>query len=132
MLSVRNNMPAWNAERQFGFNNRNNVKTMEKLSSGYRINRGADDAAGLSISEKMRRQIRGLTQATANAQDGISLVQSAEGALYEVHEMLHRINELAIKAANGTLSDDDRELVDDEIQEIKAQIDASAHHTVFN
>ncbi|MEY8265872.1 flagellin [Lachnospiraceae bacterium 64-25] len=132
MLSVRNNMPAWNAERQFGFNNRNNVKTMEKLSSGYRINRGADDAAGLSISEKMRRQIRGLTQATANAQDGISLVQSAEGALHEVHEMLHRINELAIKAANGTLSDDDRELVDDEIQEIKAQIDASAHHTVFN
>lgn len=132
MLSIRNNMPAWNAGRQFGINDRSNTKTMEKLSSGYRINRGADDAAGLSISEKMRRQIRGLTQAAANAQDGVSLVQSAEGALQEVHEMLHRINELAIKAANGTLSDDDRELVDDEIQEIKAQIDASAHHTVFN
>lgn len=132
MLSIRNNMPAWNAGRQFGINNCSNTKTMEKLSSGYRINRGADDAAGLSISEKMRRQIRGLTQATANAQDGTSLVQSAEGALQEVHEMLHRINELAIKAANGTLSDDDRQLVDDEIQEIKAQIDASAHHTVFN
>lgn len=132
MLSIRNNMPAWNAGRQFGINDRSNTKTMEKLSSGYRINRGADDAAGLSISEKMRRQIRGLTQAAANAQDGVSLVQSAEGALQEVHEMLHRINKLAIKAANGTLSDDDRELVDDEIQEIKAQIDASAHHTVFN
>lgn len=132
MLSVRNNMPAWNAGRQFGINDRNNVKTMEKLSSGYKINRAADDAAGLSISEKMRRQIRGLTQATSNAQDGISLVQSAEGALHEVHDMLHRINELAIKAANETLTDDDRALVDDEIQEIKAQIDTSAHHTVFN
>lgn len=132
MLSVRNNMLAWNANRQFGINCKRNAKLTEKLSSGYRINRSADDAAGLSISEKMRRQIRGLTQASANAQDGISMVQSAEGALNEVHEMLQRTNELAIKAANGTLSDSDREMVDAEIQQIKKEIDTIAGHTVFN
>lgn len=132
MLSVKHNMLAWNANRQLGLNTSQSRTATEKLSSGYRINRAADDAAGLSISEKMRRQIRGLTQAAANAQDGISLVQSAEGALNEVHDMLHRAGELAVKAANGTLSDDEREMVDAEIQQLKAEIDTTANHTVFN
>ncbi|MDE7006741.1 MAG: flagellin, partial [Lachnospiraceae bacterium] len=114
MLSVRTNMLAWNAGRQFGINVSKNKKSTEKLSSGCRINRAADDAAGLAISEKMRRQIRGLTQASANAQDGISMVQSAEGALNEIHEMLQRVNELAVRAANGTLTEEDRAMVDAE------------------
>lgn len=88
MLSIKNNLQAGNASRQFGINSKESAKLTEKLSSGYRINRSADDAAGLSISEKMRRQIRGLSQASTNSQDGISLVQTAEGALHEVHEML--------------------------------------------
>lgn len=132
MLSIKSNMLAWNAGRQLKINEKSNSKMTEKLSSGYRINRAADDAAGLSISEKMRRQIRGLTQASSNAQDGISMVQSAEGALNEVHEMLQRANELAVKAATGTLSDQDREMVDAEIQQIKKEIDTTAKHTVFN
>ncbi len=132
MLSVKTNMLAWNAGRQFKINEKADAKRTEKLSSGYRINRAADDAAGLSISEKMRRQIRGLTQASSNAQDGISMVQSAEGALNEVHEMLHRANELAVKAANGTLSDEDRAMVDAEVQQIKREIDNTAKNTVFN
>lgn len=132
MLSVRTNMLAWNAGRQFGVTTSKNKKSTEKLSSGYRINRSADDAAGLAISEKMRRQIRGLTQASANAQDGISMVQSAEGALNEIHAMLHRANELAVKAANGTLTEDDRAMVDAEIQQIKDEINTTAEHTVFN
>lgn len=132
MLSVRTNMLAWNAGRQFGIANSKSKKSTEKLSSGYRINRSADDAAGLAISEKMRRQIRGLTQASLNAQDGISMVQSAEGALNEIHEMLQRANELAVKAANGTLTEDDRAMVDAEIQQIKNEINTTAQHTVFN
>ena len=132
MLTIKSNMHAWNAGRHLNLNTNRNAKVAEKLSSGYRVNRAADDAAGLSISEKMRRQIRGLTQASANAQDGISMVQSAEGALNELHEMLQRANELAVKAANGTLSDGDRDLVDAEIQQIKAEIDKVADHTVFN
>ena len=132
MLSVKTNMLAWNAGRQFKINEKADAKRTEKLSSGYRINRAADDAAGLSISEKMRRQIRGLTQASSNAQDGISMVQSAEGALNEVHEMLHRANELAVKAANGTLSDEDRAMGDAEVQQIKREIDNTAKNTVFN
>ncbi len=132
MLTIKSNMPAWNAGRHLNLNQNRSAKIAEKLSSGYRINRSADDAAGLSISEKMRRQIRGLTQASANAQDGISMVQSAEGAMNEIHDMLQRANELAVKAANGTLSDNDRELVDAEIQQIKAEIDKIADHTVFN
>lgn len=132
MFSVRNNMPAHNANRQFRTNDKKNSKTVAKLSSGYRINQAADDAAGLAISEKMRRQIRGLTQAAANAQDGISMVQSAEGALNEVHDMLQRANELAVKAANGTLTEDDRLMVDTELQQIKDEIDTTARHTVFN
>ena len=118
MLSVQNNMLAANASRQLGITTKDHAKRTEKLSSGYRINRAADDAAGLSISEKMRRQMRGLTQAAENAQDGISFVQIGEGALNEVHDMLQRANELAIKAATGTL--------------LKAEIDSTARNTTFN
>lgn len=132
MISVKSNMLAANAARQFGINDKKNAKTVEKLSSGYRINRSADDAAGLAISEKMRRQIRGLTQASANAQDGISMVQSAEGALNEVHDMLQRANELSVKAANGTWTEEDRAMIDAELQQIKKEIDTTAKHTVFN
>lgn len=132
MFSVRTNMQAWNADRQFGIRKKETSKLVGKLSSGCRINIAADDAAGLSISEKMRRQIRGLTQASLNAQDGISLVQSAEGAMNELHDMLQRANELAVKAANATLSETDRGMVDGEVQQLKAEIDQTAQHTVFN
>lgn len=132
MISVKNNMLAKNANRQFGINDSKNAKTVEKLSSGYRINRSADDAAGLAISEKMRRQIRGLTQASINSQDGISMVQSAEGALDEIHAMLQRGNELAVKAANGTWTEEDRLMIDTELQQIKNEINTTARHTVFN
>lgn len=131
-MVVVHNLYAINANRMTGIVNEKGGKIAEKLSSGYRINRAADDAAGLSISEKLRRQIRGLTQAALNAQDGISLVQSAEGALNEIHEIVQRGNELAVKAANGTLTDLDREMVDDEIQQLKQALDESAHSTVFN
>ncbi len=126
------NMQAQNAARQFGTVSKSNKKSMEKLSSGYKINRAADDSAGLAVSERMRRQIRGLTQAACNAQDGISMVQTAEGALHEVHDMLHRAGELSVKAATGTLTDDDRALIDLEIQQIKSEIDSTARSTVFN
>lgn len=132
MLSIQNNMLAANASRQLGITTKDNAKRTEKLSSGYRINRAADDAAGLSISEKMRRQMRGLTQAAENAQDGISFVQIGEGALNEVHDMLQRANELAIKAATGTLQDSDRMMIDAEIQQLKAEIDSTARNTTFN
>ena len=132
MLSVKTNMAAWNAARHLKTNTKTQSTLTERLSSGYKINRAADDAAGLSISEKMRRQIRGLTQASANAQDGISMVQSAEGALNEIHEMLHRANELAVKAATGTLTDNDRSLIDLEIQQIKNEINNTSKYTVFN
>lgn len=132
MLSVRNNMLALNANRQLNITGGILGKSAEKLSSGYKVNRSADDAAGLAISEKMRRQIRGLTQASANAQDGISMVQTAEGALSEIHDMLQRSNELAVRAANGTLTDEDREKVDAEIQQIKTEIDSMSHRSVFN
>jgi len=108
------------------------AKSTEKLSSGYKINRAADDAAGLSISEKMRKQIRGLTQASTNAQDGISAVQTAEGALNEVQDMLQRMNELAVKAANGTNSEDDRNYIQDEIDQLTTEIDRVAETTKFN
>ncbi|MBR4759339.1 MAG: flagellin, partial [Lachnospiraceae bacterium] len=104
----------------------------EKLSSGYKINRAADDAAGLAISEKMRRQVRGLTQASANAQDGISMVQTAEGALTEVHDMLQRMNELAVKAKNGTETSKDRSFIDQEIQNLKSEIERVKDTTTFN
>ncbi len=131
-MVIQHNLSAMGSNRFLGINTGTQAKYTERLSSGYRINRAADDAAGLAISEKMRRQIRGLTRASENAQDGISLVQSAEGALQEVHEMLQRGNELAVQAANGTMSDYDRELIDLEIQQLKDQIDQTAMHTVFN
>lgn len=132
MFSVQNNILALNANRQHGITGKKTGRTAEKLSSGYRINRSADDAAGLAISEKMRRQIRGLTQASTNAQDGISMVQSAEGALNELHDMLQRANELAVKAATGTLTEDDRSMVDVEVQQLKTEIDSMAQRTEFN
>ncbi|MCR4908754.1 MAG: flagellar hook protein, partial [Lachnospiraceae bacterium] len=121
-----------NADRMYGISIGVQAKSMEKLSSGYKINRAADDAAGLSISEKMRRQIRGLSQATKNAQDGISMVQIADGALTEVHDMLQRGNELMIKAANGTLSESDREDIQKEIRQLNEAIDQIAANTKFN
>jgi len=108
-MVVQHNLTAMNSNRMLGITSKKQAKSTEKLSSGYRINRAADDAAGLAISEKMRKQIRGLAQASANAQDGISAVQTAEGALTEVHDMLQRMNELAVKAANGTNSTSDRD-----------------------
>jgi len=108
------------------------AKATEKLSSGYKINRAADDAAGLAISEKMRKQIRGLTQASANAQDGISSVQTAEGALTEVHDMLQRMNELAVKAANGTMSESDRDAIQSEVDQLVTEIDRVSTTTKFN
>lgn len=121
-----------NTNRMFKLNNKKKAALTEKLSSGYRINRSADDAAGLAISEKMRRQIRGLTQASANAQDGISMVQIADGAMAEVQDMLHRSTELSIKAANGTLTDEDRSYIQKEIAQIKEEINGIGNRTTFN
>ena len=131
-MVVQHNLTAMNSNRMLGVNSATQAKSTEKLSSGYRINRAADDAAGVAISEKMRRQVRGLTQAAANAQDGISMVQTAEGALNEVHDMLQRMNELAIKAANGTMTTEDQGYVDKEVQALKTEIDRVAETTTFN
>jgi flagellin len=131
-MVVQHNLQAANANRQLGLTTQYQGKSTEKLSSGYKINRAADDAAGLSISEKMRKQIRGLTQASANAQDGISAVQTAEGALNEVHDMLQRMNELATKAANGTMSSSDKNDVQNEIKQLSIEIDRVATTTKFN
>lgn len=131
-MVVQHNMQAMNASRMLGITTGNQSKATEKLSSGYRINRAADDAAGLTISEKMRKQIRGLTQASTNAQDGISCVQTAEGALTEVHSMLQRMNELAVQASNGTMSKDDRQAVQDEIDQLVTEIDRVSETTKFN
>ena len=114
-MVVQHNLTAMNSNRMLGLTTKSQAKSTEKLSSGYKINRAADDAAGLAISEKMRRQVRGLTQASLNAQDGISAVQTAEGALTEVHDMLQRMNELATKAANGTNSSEEREYIQSEV-----------------
>ena len=132
MNIVAHNLVAMNTQRQLKINSNSKAKSTEKLSSGYKINRAADDAAGLSISEKMRRQIRGLTQGVRNTQDGISLCQVADGALAEVHDMLHRMTELSVKAANGTLTDVDRGYIDMEIQQIKTEIDRISETTKFN
>lgn len=132
MLSLHANMLALNANRQLGINNIKNEKTTEKLSSGYRINRAADDAAGLAMSEKMRRQIRGLHQAADNIQDGVGYVRTAEGALNEVHDMLQRMNELAVKAANGTCTPEDRAYIDSEMQGLKKELDRIFKETTFN
>ena len=131
-MVVQHNLRAMNSNRMLNVNTQSQVKSAEKLSSGYRINRAADDAAGLAISEKMRRQMRGLTQASANAQDGISMVQTAEGALNEVHDMLQRLNELSVKAENGTLTTTDREYIDSEVQQLISEIDRVADTTTFN
>ena len=131
-MVVQHNPTAMNSNRMLGVTTSQQAKTTEKLSSGYKINRAADDAAGLAISEKMRKQIRGLTQASANAQDGISVVQTAEGALAEVHDMLQRMNELSVKAANGTQSESDRESINAEIKQLITEIDRVSETTKFN
>ncbi|MBR1862348.1 MAG: flagellin [Lachnospiraceae bacterium] len=132
-MVVQHNMQAMNSNRMLGLTQSTLSKSTEKLSSGYRVNRAADDAAGLAISEKMRRQIRGLTQASRNAQDGISMVQTAEGALNEVHDMLQRMNELAVQSANGTLvSSQDRTYVNLEVSALIHEIDDVANNTKFN
>ena len=131
-MVVQHNLTAMNSNRMLGLTTASQVKSTEKLSSGYKINRAADDAAGLSISEKMRKQIRGLTQASSNAQDGISAVQTAEGALNEVQDMLQRMNELAVKAANGTQAENDRSYIQNEIDQLVTEIDRVSTTTKFN
>ena len=131
-MVVQHNLTAMNSNRMLGVTTSKQAKSSEKLSSGYRINRAADDAAGLSISEKMRKQINGLERASTNAQDGVSSVQTAEGALTEVHSMLQRMNELAVQAANGTNSTDDREAIQAEIEQLTTEIDRVAETTKFN
>ena len=131
-MVVQHNLTAINANRMLGITQGTLSSSTEKLSSGYKINRAADDAAGLSISEKMRKQIRGLDQASSNAEDGISAVQTAEGALQEVTDMLQRMNELAVQAANGTNSETDRQSIQDEISQLTTEIDRVAETTKFN
>lgn len=131
-MRINNNLMAMNTHRQMGVTAGSQTKSMEKLSSGYRINRAGDDAAGLSISEKMRGQIKGLNQASRNAQDGISLIQTAEGALNETHSILQRMNELATQASNGTLSSNDRTAIGSEITALTTEIDRIASSTKFN
>ncbi len=132
IMVVQHNLQAMNSNRMLGITQGSLSKSTEKLSSGYQINRAADNAAGLAISEKMRKQTRGLTQASSNAEDGISAVQTAEGALTEVHDMLQRMNELANQAANGTQSETDRSYIQDEISQLTTEIDRVAETTKFN
>jgi len=131
-MRINNNIPALNTHRMMTINITNLEKTLEKLSSGKRINKAADDAAGLAISQKMEAQIRGLRQASRNALDGISLIQTAEGALNEVHAMLQRMRELAVQGANGVYAEDDLEAIDNELKELTEQIDKIANDTEFN
>src|SRR5262245_36002235 len=131
-LRIQNNIEAFNTHRQLTATSVQASKSMEKLSSGFRINRAADDAAGLGISEKMRGQIGGLSQAQRNAQDGISLVQTAEGALGEVHSMLERVRDLKVQFNNGTLDDKDKESISSEVLEIAKEIDDILSDTEFN
>ena len=131
-MVIQHNLTAMNSNRMLGVTTGSQAKSSEKLSSGYKINRAADDAAGLSISEKMRKQMRGLDRASTNADDGISSVQTAEGALTEVHDMLQRMNELAVQAANGTNSETDRKSIQDEIRQLTTEIDRVAETTKFN
>lgn len=132
IMIVQHNMTALNANRQLGITNTNLSKNTEKLSSGYRVNRAADDAAGLSISEKMRGQIRGLDQASTNAEDGTSLIQTAEGALNEVHSVLQRMRELTVQASNDTYVAADRTAIKDEMTALTSEIDRIASQTEFN
>ena len=131
-MVVQHNLRAMNSNRMLGITQGTLSKSAEKLSSGYKVNRAADDAAGLAISEKMRKQIRGLSQASLNAEDGISAVQTAEGALTEVHDMLQRMNELAVKASNGTNALSDRQTIQDEVDQLLTEIDRVAETTKFN
>ena len=131
-MVVQHNMQAANANRMLNITTSAQSKSTEKLSSGYKINRAADDAAGLSISEKMRKQIKGLDRASTNAQDGVSAVQTAEGALTEVHSMLQRMNELATQSANGTNSTTDRKAIQDEVDQLTKEIDRVSETTKFN
>ena len=131
-MRIQNNIPALNTLRQMNINNTGTAKALEKLSSGYKINRAGDDAAGLAISEKMRAQIRGLNRASTNAQDGISLIQSAEGALQETHSILQRMRELGVQAANDTNESTDRAAIADEMKQLQTEVDRIAHTTEFN
>src|SRR4029078_11799094 len=131
-LRIQNNIEAFNTHRQLSTTSAQASKSMEKLSSGYRINRAADDAAGLGISEKMRGQIGGLAQAQKNAQDGISLVQTAEGALFEVHSMLQRVRDLKVQINNGTLDTKDQDSIGAEVLEIAKEVNSIVSDTKFN
>lgn len=131
-MVVQHNMTAMNANRQLGITTDSQAKSTEKLSSGYRINRAGDDAAGLKISEKMRSQIRGLNQASTNAQDGVSLIQTAEGALNEAHSILQRMNELAVQGANDTNQTIDRDAINEELEALTTELDRIAQSTQFN
>ena len=131
-MVVQHNLQAMNSNRMLGLTQSTLSKSTEKLSSGYRVNRAADDAAGLAISEKMRRQVRGLSQAVRNAQDGISMAQTAEGAMNEVHDMLQRMNELATQAANGSLQSEDRSYIQIEVNQLISEVDRVATTTTFN
>ena len=131
-MIVQHNISALNANRQVGINQTGTSKAMEKLSSGFRINRAGDDAAGLSISEKMRGQIKGLNQATRNAQDGISMIQTAEGALSETHNILQRMRQLAVQSSNDTNAADDRTALQSEVTALVAELDRIAGNTEFN
>jgi flagellin len=131
-MRINHNIAALNTYRQFGMNNEALAKSTEKLSSGLRINRAGDDAAGLAISEKMRGQIRGLDQASRNAQDGISLIQTAEGALNETHSILQRMRELVVQGGNGFLGAEDKQSINDEITQLNEELDGISDRTEFN
>jgi flagellin len=131
-MVIRHNLSAMDANRQLGINNEAQSKSIEKLSSGYRINRAADDAAGLAISEKMRSQIRGLDQGSSNAQDGISMIQTAEGAMSETQDMLQRLKTLATQSASGTLTTTDRNNIQAEVVQLKSEITRLGNQTEFN
>ena len=131
-MVVQHNITAMNSSRMLGITTGAQSKTAEKLSSGYRINRAGDDAAGLKISEKMRSQIRGLQKASTNAQDGVSLIQTAEGALNEAHCILQRMNELAVQGANDTNQDIDRDAINEELAALTEELDRISQTTQFN
>src|SRR3712207_6186244 len=131
-LRIQNNVEAFNAHRQLTATSHKAAKAMERLSSGYRVNRASDDAAGLAISEKMRSQIGGLAQAQRNAQDAVSLVQTAEGALTEVHSMLQRVRELAVQYKNGTLSTDDKTAINSEVTQLTQEIERIGGAAAFH
>ncbi|SES86206.1 flagellin [Natronincola peptidivorans] len=131
-MRINHNIPALNAHRLLNVNNGNSAKVLERLSSGKRINKAADDAAGMAISEKMKAQVRGLRKASQNTLDGISLIQTAEGAMNEVHSMLQRMRELAVQAANGTTTDEDRKSIQDEINQLTSEVNRIANGTEFN